>query len=136
MFFYHKKFRADFLRSPRARLSDCSLRLLPPPIRFEAKEIMPPARPRLSAAAGSVDAAAAAVAEVDPEAEDDDDRVDEDVAAAVAEAGVWFGTFAVSAALLPRRLRSRRSVSSLLRWASRLRLANLSSDLVSTLGDM
>ena len=71
MFFYHKKFRADFLRSPRARLSDCSLRLLPPPIRFEAKEIMPPASPRLSAAAGSVDAAAAAVAEVEPEAEDD-----------------------------------------------------------------
>ena len=134
MFFYHKKFRADFLRSPRARLSDCSLRLLPPPIRFEAKEIMPPASPRLSAAAGSVDAAAE-VAEVEPEAEEDDDRV-EDVAAAVAEAGVWFGTFAVSAALLPRRLRSRRSVSSLLRCASRLRLANLSSDLVSSLGDM
>ena len=134
MFFYHKKFRADFLRSPRARLSDCSLRLLPPPIRFEAKEIMPPASPRLSAAAGSVDTAA--IAEVDPEAEEDDDRVDEDVAAAAAEAGVWFGTFAVSAALLPRRLRSRRSVSSLLRCASRLRLANLSSDLVSSLGDM
>ena len=134
MFFYHKKFRADFLRSPRARLSDCSLRLLPPPIRFEAKEIMPPASPRLSAAAGSVDAAAAEVAEVEPEAEEDDDRV-EDVAA-VAEAGVWFGTFAVSAALLPRRLRSRRSVSSLLRCASRLRLANLSSDLVSSRGDM
>ena len=132
MFFYHKKFRADFLRSPRARLSDCSLRLLPPPIRLEAKEIMPPASPRLSAAAGSVDAAE--VAEVEPEAEEDDDRV-EDVAA-VAEAGVWFGTFAVSAALLPRRLRSRRSVSSLLRCASRLRLANLSSDLVSSLGDM
>ena len=134
MFFYHKKFRADFLRSPRARLSDCSLRLLPPPIRFEAKEIMPPASPRLSAVAGSVDAAAE-VAEVEPEAEEDDDRV-EDVAAAVAEAGVWFGTFAVSAALLPRRLRSRRSVSSLLRCASRLRLANLSSDLVSSRGDM
>ena len=133
MFFYHKKFRADFLRSPRARLSDCSLRLLPPPIRFEAKEIMPPASPRLSAAAGSVDAAE--VAEVEPEAEEDDDRV-EDVAAAVAEAGVWFGTFAVSAAMLPRRLRSRRSVSSLLRCASRLRLANLSSDLVSSRGDM
>ena len=132
MFFYHKKFRADFLRSPRARLSDCSLRLLPPPIRFEAKEIMPPASPRLSAAAGSV--VAAEVAEVEPEAEEDDDRV-EDVAA-VAEAGVWFGTFAVSAALLPRRLRSRRSVSSLLRCASRLRLANLSSDLVSSRGDM
>ena len=135
MFFYHKKFRADFLRSPRARLSDCSLRLLPPPIRFEAKEIMPPASPRLSAAAGSVDAAAE-VAEVEPEAEEDDDRVDEDVVAAVAEAGVWFGTFAVSAAMLPRRLRSRRSVSSLLRCASRLRLANLSSDLVSSRGDM
>ena len=134
MFFYHKKFRADFLRSPRARLSDCSLRLLPPPIRFEAKEIMPPASPRLSAAAGSVDAAAE-VAEVEPEAEEDDDRV-EDVAAAVAEAGVWFRTFAVSAAMLPRRLRSRRSVSSLLRCASRLRLANLSSDLVSSRGDM
>ena len=134
MFFYHKKFRADFLRSPRARLSDCSLRLLPPPIRFEAKEIMPPASPRLSAAAGSVDAAE--VAEVDPEAEEDDDRVDEEVVAAAAEAGVWFGTFAVSAALLPRRLRSRRSVSSLLRCASRLRLANLPSDLVSSLGDM
>ena len=134
MFFYHKKFRADFLRSPRARLSDCSLRLLPPPIRLEAKEIMPPASPRLSAAAGSVDAAE--VAEVEPEAEEDDDRVDEDVVAAVAEAGVWFGTFAVSAAMLPRRLRSRRSVSSLLRCASRLRLANLSSDLVSSLGDM
>ena len=134
MFFYHKKFRADFLRSPRARLSDCSLRLLPPPIRLEAKEIMPPASPRLSAAAGSVDAAE--VAEVEPEAEEDDDRVDEDVVAAVAEAGVWFGTFAVSAALLPRRLRSRRSVSSLLRCASRLRLANLSSDLVSSRGDM
>ena len=134
MFFYHKKFRADFLRSPRARLSDCSLRLLPPPIRLEAKEIMPPASPRLSAAAGSVDAAV--VAEVEPEAEEDDDRVDEDVAAAVAEAGVWFGTFAVSAAMLPRRLRSRRSVSSLLRCASRLRLANLSSDLVSSRGDM
>ena len=133
MFFYHKKFRADFLRSPRARLSDCSLRLLPPPIRLEAKEIMPPASPRLSAAAGSVDVAE--VAEVEPEAEEDDDRV-EDVAAAVAEAGVWFGTFAVSAAMLPRRLRSRRSVSSLLRCASRLRLANLSSDLVSSLGDM
>ena len=133
MFFYHKKFRADFLRSPRARLSDCSLRLLPPPIRLEAKEIMPPASPRLSAAAGSVDAAAE-VAEVEPEAEEDDDRV-EDVAA-VAEAGVWFGTFAVSAAMLPRRLRSRRSVSSLLRCASRLRLANLSSDLVSSRGDM
>ena len=135
MFFYHKKFRADFLRSPRARLSDCSLRLLPPPIRLEAKEIMPPASPRLSAAAGSVDAAAAEVAEVEPEAEEDDDRV-EDVVAAVAEAGVWFGTFAVSAAMLPRRLRSRRSVSSLLRCASRLRLANLSSDLVSSRGDM
>ena len=134
MFFYHKKFRADFLRSPRARLSDCSLRLLPPPIRLEAKEIMPPASPRLSAAAGSVDAAAE-VAEVEPEAEEDDDRV-EDVVAAVAEAGVWFGTFAVSAAMLPRRLRSRRSVSSLLRCASRLRLANLSSDRVSSLGDM
>ena len=133
MFFYHKKFRADFLRSPRARLSDCSLRLLPPPIRLEAKEIMPPASPRLSAAAGSVDVAE--VAEVEPEAEEDDDRV-EDVAAAVAEAGVWFGTFAVSAAMLPRRLRSRRSVSSLLRCASRLRLANLSSDLVSSRGDM
>ena len=133
MFFYHKKFRADFLRSPRARLSDCSLRLLPPPIRLEAKEIMPPASPRLSAAAGSVDAAE--VAEVEPEVEEDDDRV-EDVAAAVAEAGVWFGTFAVSAAMLPRRLRSRRSVSSLLRCASRLRLANLSSDLVSSRGDM
>ena len=95
---------------------------------------MPPASPRLSAAAGSVDAAAE-VAEVEPEAEEDDDRV-EDVAAAVAEAGVWFGTFAVSAAMLPRRLRSRRSVSSLLRCASRLRLANLSSDLVSSRGDM
>ena len=95
---------------------------------------MPPASPRLSTAAGSVDTAA--IAEVDPEAEEDDDRVDEEVVAAVAEAGVWFGTFAVSAALLPRRLRSRRSVSSLLRCASRLRLANLSSDLVSSLGDM
>ena len=135
MFFYHKKFRADFLRSPRARLSDCSLRLLPPPIRLEAKEIMPPASPRLSAAAGSVDATAEVV-EVEPEAEEDDDRVEDVVAAAVAEAGVWFGTFAVSAAMLPRRLRSRRSVSSLLRCASRLRLANLSSDLVSSRGDM
>ena len=40
-FVYHKKFLADFLKRPRALLSDCS-RLLLPPIRFEAKEIIPP----------------------------------------------------------------------------------------------
>ena len=53
-FKYHKKFLADFLRSPLALLSDCSRLLLLPEIKFEAKEIIPPARPRPDPAAESV----------------------------------------------------------------------------------
>ena len=105
MLFYHKKFLADFLSKPRARVSELSLRVRPV-IRLEAKEIIPPAR--VLPPPGSSDWACCG--------------------------GGWLGRLGWFWSDF--RLLSLLSVSSLFLWASRLLRANLSSDLVSSRGDL
>ena len=98
-------------------MSACSLRPLFPEIRLEAKEMIPPARP---------------FPEVSPAADDDVAVVDE----GDEDGAGWLGRLEVSPVLIALLLRSLLSVSSLFLMASLLLLANLSSDLVSSLGDM